>query len=194
MAKKLNLKVFFTVALILSAAIGALAQSARTEAITVGDMAQDFTLSDNSGKKVTLSDAVKEAPVVLVFYRGYWCPFCARQLSDLRTLLGKSDKARMYAVSIDPSEKTNEMITKIEADGKGKITYSFLSDPGAKTIDAYGLRDPRYKGQNVDGVPYPTVYVIGRDRKVAWSKLEKDYKIRPTNTEIRAEIEKLAMK
>ncbi len=194
MAKKLNLKVFFTVALILSAAIGALAQSARTEAITVGDMAPDFTLSDNSGKRVTLSDAVKEAPVVLVFYRGYWCPFCARQLSDLRTLLGKSDKARMYAVSIDPSEKTNEMITKIEADGKGKITYSFLSDPGAKTIDAYGLRDPRYKGQNVDGVPYPTVYVIGRDRKVAWSKLEKDYKIRPTNTEIRAEIEKLAMK
>ncbi|MBA3353127.1 MAG: redoxin domain-containing protein [Blastocatellia bacterium] len=194
MPNKLNLKIFCTVAWILSAAIGALAQSHRAEAIAVGDMAPDFTLSDSAGKKVTLSDAVKEAPVVLVFYRGYWCPFCAHQLSDLRDLLGKTDKARMYAVSIDPSGKTNEMIKKIEADGKGKITYSFLSDPGAKTIDAYGLRDPRYQDQKFDGIPYPTVYVIGRDRKVAWSKLERDYKTRPTNTEIRAAIEKLAMK
>jgi len=126
MPNKLNFKVFCTIAWIMSAAIGALAQSARAEAITVGDMAPDFTLSDSAGKKVTLSDAIKEAPVVLIFYRGYWCPFCAHQLSDLRDLLGKTDKARMYAVSIDPSGKTNEMIKKIEADGKGKITYSFF--------------------------------------------------------------------
>ncbi|MEP6703754.1 MAG: peroxiredoxin family protein [Acidobacteriota bacterium] len=190
----MNFKVFCTAALVLFAALGTFAQTARTEPVTVGEIAPDFTLSDNAGKKVKLSDAVKDAPVVLVFYRGYWCPFCAHQLSDLRELLGKGDKAHMYAVSIDPSEKTNEMIKKIEADGKGKITYSFLSDPGAKTIDAYGLRDPRYHDQKFDGIPYPTVYVIGRDRRVAWSKLEKDYKIRPTNTEIHAEIDKLAMK
>ncbi|MEP6704459.1 MAG: peroxiredoxin family protein [Acidobacteriota bacterium] len=194
MSKKINCKVFCTSALVLFAALGTFAQTARIEAVTVGDIAPDFTLSDTAGGKVSLSKAVKAAPVVLVFYRGYWCPFCAHQLSDLRELLGKGDKARMYAVSIDPSGKTIELIKKIEADGKGKITYSFLSDPGAKTIDAYGLRDPRYQDQKFDGIPYPTVYVIGRDRKVAWSRLERDYKIRPTNAEIRAAIDKVAMK
>jgi peroxiredoxin len=35
-------------------------------------VAPDFTLSDERGRKVTLSEARGKAPVVLVFYRGYW--------------------------------------------------------------------------------------------------------------------------
>lgn len=178
--------------LLLCGALSAFSQeSARTAPVSVGDVAPDFTLQDNSGKKVTLSEAVKTAPVVLVFYRGSWCPFCARQLSDLRGLLKTDEKTKLYAVSIDPAEKTNELVKKIEKDGKGAVNYSFLSDAGAKTIDAYGLRDPRYKNEAVNGIPYPTVYVIDAERKVVWAKLEKDYKQRPTNDEIRAAIDEL---
>jgi cytochrome oxidase Cu insertion factor (SCO1/SenC/PrrC family) len=41
-------------------------------AINVGMVAPDFTLEDSQGRKVTLADEVKNRPVVLVFYRGYW--------------------------------------------------------------------------------------------------------------------------
>ena len=44
----------------------------RSTPIGVGDIAPDFTLADQSGQKVTLSDARRTGPVVLVFYRGYW--------------------------------------------------------------------------------------------------------------------------
>ena len=44
----------------------------RTGPIAVGEVAPDFTLEDQNGKKVTLSDARGKSPVVLVFYRGYW--------------------------------------------------------------------------------------------------------------------------
>lgn len=44
----------------------------RTGPIAVGEVAPDFTLEDQSGHKVTLSDARGKSPVVLVFYRGYW--------------------------------------------------------------------------------------------------------------------------
>ena len=44
----------------------------RTAPIAVGEVAPDFTLEDQSGRKVTLSDARGKSPVVLVFYRGYW--------------------------------------------------------------------------------------------------------------------------
>jgi peroxiredoxin len=40
--------------------------------VAVGDAAPDFTLEDQNGKKITLSDARGKNPVVLVFYRGYW--------------------------------------------------------------------------------------------------------------------------
>ncbi len=194
MSNNLKYSAVYAAAIVLLAALGVFAQTARTEAVKVGDTAPDFTLSDNFGKQITLSKAVKDAPVVLVFYRGSWCPFCARQLADLRELLKDGGKTRLYAVSIDAAETSNNLIKKIEKDGKGKINYSFLSDTSAKTIDAYGLRDPRYKDEKFDGIPYPTVYVVGSDRKIVWAKLEKDYKNRPTNAEIRAEIDKLKVK
>jgi peroxiredoxin len=112
----------------------------------------------------------------------------------LRNLLKGDEKTRLYAISIDAASASNDLIKKIEKDGKGKINYSFFSDTNAQTIDGYGLRDPRYKDEQVDGIPYPTVYVVGENRQIVWAKLEKDYKNRPTNAEIRAALEKLKVK
>jgi len=44
----------------------------RSTAGAVGEVAPDFTLEDQNGQKVALSDARGKSPVVLVFYRGYW--------------------------------------------------------------------------------------------------------------------------
>ena len=47
-------------------------QSAHSTPVGIGAMAPDFTLPDQNGNKVTLTDARSKSPVVLVFYRGYW--------------------------------------------------------------------------------------------------------------------------
>jgi cytochrome oxidase Cu insertion factor (SCO1/SenC/PrrC family) len=44
----------------------------RAAPVAVGDTAPDFTLEDQNGHKITLSEARGKSPVVLVFYRGYW--------------------------------------------------------------------------------------------------------------------------
>ena len=44
----------------------------RTTQVKVGDTAPDFTLEDQNGQKVSLSESRGKSPVVLVFYRGYW--------------------------------------------------------------------------------------------------------------------------
>ena len=44
----------------------------RSLPVGVGDLAPDFTLQYQLGRKVTLSSARGKRPVVLVFYRGYW--------------------------------------------------------------------------------------------------------------------------
>ena len=44
----------------------------RTSPVQVGEMAPDFTLEDQQGRKVMLSSAHGKMPTVLVFYRGYW--------------------------------------------------------------------------------------------------------------------------
>ncbi len=92
---------------------------------------------------------------------------------------------------MDDAEKSKGLAEKIAADGKGKVMFPLLSDPTQQVIDAYVLRDPRYAGQKVAGIPYPAVYVIDKKGKVTWSRIEKDYKQRPTNAEIRAAIDAL---
>jgi peroxiredoxin len=163
----------------------------RSAPVSVGEQAPDFTLEDMQGSQVTLSTTRGKLPTVLVFYRGYWCPFCAHQLSELRSLLKADEQVRLLAVSVDDHEKTKQLIDKIAADGNGAVNYTILSDPGHKVIDAYGLHDPAYDGTKFDGIPHPTVYVIDKNGRVAWAKVETDYKVRPSNADIRAALEAL---
>ena len=44
----------------------------RNTSVAVGEVAPDFTLQDQNGNKMSLSDARGKSPIVLVFYRGYW--------------------------------------------------------------------------------------------------------------------------
>ncbi|HRX85044.1 MAG TPA: redoxin domain-containing protein, partial [Phycisphaerae bacterium] len=42
----------------------------------VGEPAPDFDLPDARGRHVRLSDALRDHPIVLTWYRGGWCPYC----------------------------------------------------------------------------------------------------------------------
>ncbi len=163
----------------------------RSAPVQVGEEAPDFTLEGTDGNKVTLSSARGKMPTVIVFYRGSWCPFCARQLSELRSLLKPKAAVRLLAISVDGLDTTKEFAAKIASDGKGAINYSLLSDPDHKVIDAYGLHDPAYDGKQFDGIPRASVYVIDKNNRVAWMKVATSYRVRPTNADIRAALASL---
>ena len=101
----------------------------------------------------------------------------------------KDENVKLYAISIDPPDVSRGFAEKIASDGKGRVSFPLLSDPEHKTIDAYGLRDPAYKDQKVHGIPHPAVYVINKEGRVTWAKVESNYRERPTNQKIRAAID-----
>jgi peroxiredoxin len=109
----------------------------------------------------------------------------------LRTLLKFGEQVNLYVISIDSHEKSKQVAERIASDGKGAVTFTFLSDPGHRVIEKYGLRDPAYDGKDFEGIPHPAVYIIDKDGKVAWAKIESDYKQRPTNQEIRTALDLL---
>jgi peroxiredoxin len=112
-------------------------------------------------------------------------------LAELRTLLAPDEKVSLLAISIDDASISKTFTEKIAADGKGAINFPVLSDPMHKTIDAYGVYDPAYAGQKFDGIPHPAVFILDKNRKIVWAKVEPDYRKRPTNAEIRTELDKL---
>ena len=110
-------------------------------------------------------------------------------MAELRTL--KQDGFTIVAISPDPLERLKEMKSKIAADKKGEIPFALLSDPGSKTVNAYGVYDPTYAGKDEDGLPRAAVFILDKDRKVMWANVSTDYKKRPTVDEIRVELAKL---
>ena len=109
----------------------------------------------------------------------------------LKGLLDEKGKknAELIAVSVDNRELLQTMADKIAADGV-KPDFTFLSDPGHRVIDRYGLRNP----DNPRGIPHPTTYVIDQNGIVRWKFTEVNYKIRPTNEMIVAALGKLDKK
>jgi peroxiredoxin len=180
-------KLLFGIAMLCVLSSAAVAQRDRTDALKVGEKAPDFSLVDDSGKPVTLSSI--KGPVVIVFYRAYWCPFCVRQLAELRSL--KQDGFTIVAISPDAIDRLKETKSKVAKDGKGEIPFALLSDPGSKTVNAYGVYDPTYAGQDVDGIPRASIFILDKGRKVVWANVSMDYKKRPTVDEVKAEVAKL---
>lgn len=191
----MKIKFFLAAALLSLFSFAAFAQDkmmmserSKTNPIKIGEAAPDFSLTDESGKTVTLSKL--KGMTVVVFYRAYWCPFCVRQLAQLRSLKQDGDKFNLIAISPDPANRLQETRAKIAKDGKGEVNFPLLSDPGSKTVNAYGVYDPTYAGQGVDGIPHPAIFILDKNRKVLWASISMDYKTRPTNEDIRAELEK----
>src|SRR5271167_2756897 len=70
--------------------------------LAVGDPAPGFTLPDALGRPVSLADLLAEGPVVAVFYRGEWCPYCNLQLHALQAALPTIRELGASLVAISP--------------------------------------------------------------------------------------------
>jgi peroxiredoxin len=107
-------------------------------------------------------------------------------------LLKPGEQVALWGISVDTPEQSRGFIEKIVAEaGGGSLAFPLLSDPQHQVIDAYGLPDPRYLKQKREGIPYPTVYVVDKAGRVAWARTDKDFRQRPSNSEIRAALDAL---
>jgi thioredoxin-dependent peroxiredoxin len=102
--------------------------------LAVGDKAPAFTLEDQNGKKVKLSDA-KGKRVVVYFYPKADTPGCTTQSCNLRDAfpLLKKLKAVVYGISPDPPAKQKKF------DDKYGLGFPLLADTEHKVAEAFGV-------------------------------------------------------
>ncbi len=157
--------------------------------VAVGEPAPDFTLPQYGGGQVTLSQFRGTKNIVLVFYRGYWCPFCIVQLGELRTLLDGELRrdTELLVVSVDAERETRMTVTRLTQDGAGP-DFRFLMDVEHAVIDRYGILNERGTRR---GIPHPATYVIDKQGVVRWRDVQTDYRIRPSNEQVLAGLQTL---
>ena len=124
----------------------------------VGDDVEDFTLQNQDGKTVRLSD-YKKSPVVLFFYPRADTPGCTIESCGFRDAFEKFQKAGIVVLGISRDTVKDQKKFK----DKYGLPYDLLADPDMVLIQRYGLlKDKMMYGKPVTGVAR-TTYLIGAD-------------------------------
>lgn len=167
------------------------------EGLFISSKAPDFKATDQNGEEIRLKDLVKKGKVVLVFYRGFWCPHCNRFLKKLEDSLQLIKAKGATLVAVTP-EKPGNISKTIE---KTKAGYPILFDEDLKIMKAYdvdleqqentitryrntGIDLEKNNGKNWKYLPIPAVYIIDKESTVIYRFFEPDYKKRPSVKEI----------
>ncbi len=158
----------------------AVAAEADKALLQLGHHAPEFVLVDQNGASVRLVDHLAQGPVVLLFSRGGWCPFCTIWLRAWQDALPRLHDAGGSLLAIFPQQ--------IEACGRTAerdlLAYPVLSDCSGKVADSYGVivdlpedarplflrlgHDlPRINGSGTWRLPLPSTFVIAPDGCIA---------------------------
>ncbi len=167
--------------------------------LALNTKAPNFSAVDQDGKKVELNSLLKQGSVVVLFYRGYWCPYCSRQLSALNDSLQfiKAKGAQVIAITPEAEEGIAKTVEKTKA------SFPILYDKDIQISKAYDVSfqveeetRTKYKDKwNIDllqnnkqqdaaYLPIPAVYIIDKSGKITYKFFDSDYTKRPSVKEL----------
>jgi len=189
---------------VMEKAAASLAKSMPDPGIKLGDVAPDFSLSNALGDSVSLKDELKKGPVVLVFYRGAWCPFCNLHLHALQKNLPQFKQLGAQLITVTPQtpDKSAEQIKKdglpfeVLSDLKSQVMkdyqlYIELPDDLLAVYKKHGLDIEAYNGKGRAVIPVPGTFVINQQGIVVAKQAETDYKKRMEPADIIKALKKI---
>lgn len=174
----------------------------RNRPLGPGDEIEPFVLANAAGRSVSSTDLMVRGPLVVVFYRGAWCPWCNLQLKALQDNLDEIHELGAQLVAISPMTPDN---TLTFAEKKG-LTFEVLSDQGFQVARSFGLvyelkpaMQAFHEAIGVDLAQFngdsglelltPATYVI--DDGVVVARVEVDFRNRMDPLEVIAALQKL---
>lgn len=164
-------------------------------ALRPGLQAPEFALPNHLGRTVSLYETLARGPVVLLFYRGGWCPYCCAQLRAMQLVLPRLIAAGGHLIAVSP-ELPDHSLSLAE---RNALDFDILSDAGAAVARGYGLvyrvpdamrdfyRDrgldlSRRHGRPADepwSLPIPATYVLSPAGVVRFASIDADFTQRP---------------
>ena len=126
-----------------------------TTRLQPGDKAPDFTLTNDAGDEVTLSQ-LKDQKVIVYFYPAAMTPGCTKQACDFSDSIDRLQAEGYTVLGISP-DKPEKLAKFRERDG---LTITLLSDPSKEVLQEWGaFGEKKLYGKLVEGVIRSTFVV-----------------------------------
>ena len=136
-----------------------------------GDLAPDFTLTDKTGRDISLSD-FRGQRVVLYFYPRDNTPGCTRQACAFRDAYSafRDADAVIIGVSKDSVASHERFAEKYD------LPFILLADPERRAIEAYGVWQEKHNYGKVSMGVVRTTFLIDREGKIekVYEKVQPD--------------------
>jgi thioredoxin-dependent peroxiredoxin len=132
-----------------------------TPRLSPGDAAPDFTLPDDKGAEVSLSD-LRGEQVIVYFYPAAMTPGCTKQACDFTDSLESLRGAGYEVLGVSPDSPSR--LGKFRE--RDDLTITLLSDPDRTAMKAYGaFGEKKLYGKVVEGVIRST-FVVDEDGRI----------------------------
>ena len=168
------------------------------EGLQVGTVAPVFKAIDADNNEYALEHALESGPVVMIFYRGYWCPYCNKHLALIQDSLEFIYELGASVIAISPEKpvylekirrKTGSEFTLLYDEGyriANAFDVTFM--PNQKQIRKYntfmGANLKETHSDDTQRLPIPATYIIDRNGRIAWRQFDPNYKNRSMVSQI----------
>ena len=160
------------------------------EQLREGKPLPEFAALDEAGNPLN-SAQLRGTPVVMIFVRGNWCPFCSRQVKNLTAYyknivdLG----AKLIFVTPKPLETTRRVAEFFEVDFEFWLDESLAATRELGLLLESGVPRNYYKEYGSDTI-WPTSLVIDADGIIRFVELSKHIIDRPNPKTLLRELQK----
>jgi len=161
--------------------------------LLVGTTVPNVTVRTADGSPMSLSALLMEKPSVIVFYRGGWCPYCSRQLAELKDIEQDLVDEGYQIIAISPETPEKLQSQKLETEFAAQL----ISDASLNAIRAFGVGfyvpdDTRnlYKDRmqvelsadssNRAVLPAPAIFITDTQGLVQFSYVNPNFRVRPS--------------
>jgi len=106
--------------------------------LAIGARAPEFTLPDSDGQPTSLSNLLRDGPLVLYFYPADFTPGCTREACQIRDLHSEIDAAGIRVAGVSPQSPESHRAFR----DKYKLPFTLLADVDRFVIKMYGVQGP----------------------------------------------------
>ncbi|WP_257667945.1 peroxiredoxin-like family protein [Parapedobacter tibetensis] len=172
--------------------------STHPKGLKIGDTVPDIAMQTSDLKEITIKELYNDRPLVVIFYRGYWCPVCNKHLSEFAARAAEIENAGARIIAVTPESYDKADIT-IEKTG---MDFTVISDIDGSVMKAFDVQfdvTEDYHTMIEDELnasitetnasksavlPVPATFIIDTNGKVVYRQFNPDYKERASIDDI----------
>lgn len=170
--------------------------------LPVGTRVAGFTIDSHEGDPTSLDALLEDAPLLVIFYRGGWCPYCNAQIRQLTEAYPEFEQRGVLPVLISVDETDAAAL----AQRSYEIPFPVLSDPDLEAHEAFDVvmsvdaeTVEQYKNYGIDleawskrdhhKIAVSSAFIVDGGGVVRWAHTSPDYKTRPSPEQLLAALD-----